>query len=78
MVDRNQGTSVHKQRVQPEESVIVTGVYVHVLQFSDLYCQGFFGWYLVHESAFEFFKTDRTAHGDPFQGNLAPTINPER
>jgi len=51
-VDRSRGATIHHQWVQPEDSVIITGVYTHMLPLSALYDKGYLGWYNVHQSAF--------------------------
>ena len=53
-VDRNEGTTTHHQWVQKtEESVIITGIYTHLLPMIYLHRKGFTGWYKVHQSAYD-------------------------
>ena len=51
-VDRSVGTSVNKQWVQPEGSVLITGLYTHVVPLTCLFAKGYFGWYCLHSSIF--------------------------
>jgi len=52
MVDRDQGATINNQWVQPEQSIMITGVYTHLLPVNLLYKKGFLGWWRVHSSAF--------------------------
>jgi hypothetical protein len=51
-VDRSKGTSIHSQWVQPEGSVLITGIYTHVVPLTSLFKPGYFGWYRLHNSIF--------------------------
>ena len=52
-VDKSYGTSINRQWVIPEDKVIITGVFTHLLPWTDLYAKGYLGWYVVHESAYK-------------------------
>ena len=54
-VDRANGVgrTVNKQWCNPPESVIITGVYTHVIHFSRVYEPGFLGWMRIHKSTWE-------------------------
>ena len=51
-VDRSRGTTIHNQWVQSGDSILITGVYTHLLSLSALYNKGYLGWYNIHQSAF--------------------------
>jgi len=51
-VDKSYGTSINRQWVIPEDKVIITGVFTHLLPWTSLYAKGYLGWYVVHETAF--------------------------
>ena len=54
LVDRARGGTIHNRRYQREpESVLITGVYVHVWSIAHCNQKGFLGWLKVHLSAFE-------------------------
>ena len=54
LVDRARGCTVNRQWCQKEEeSVIITGVYMHVWSIAHFRANGFAGWYQIHNSAFE-------------------------
>ncbi len=53
-VHRAQGTVINFQWIQKtEESVIITGVYTHLLPITKLYETGFLGWFKVHDSVWD-------------------------
>jgi hypothetical protein len=52
-VDRSKGTQVEPGLwVQPEGTVMVLGVYTHLLPIADLYAPGFHGRYRIHNSVY--------------------------
>ena len=52
-VDRSKGTQIEPGLwVQPEGTVMVTGVYTHLLPIADLYGPGFHGRYRIHNSVY--------------------------
>ena len=55
MVDRSRGRSHEEQWIQPNaNSVVVTGLYTHVLHLSHVYLnKDFLGWFTIHPSVFE-------------------------
>ena len=55
-VDRSVGQTINKQWVQQPESILITGMFTHVLPVSKLYQKGFIGWYRVHSLAFRQMK----------------------
>lgn len=52
-VNREVGTSTHKQWVQPPDSIIIAGMYIHCLPVTKLYTSGFIGWWTVAPSVFD-------------------------
>ena len=48
LVDRSVGSTIHHQWVQPEDSIFIEGIYVHVFNLHDAYEQGYTGWFRVH------------------------------
>ena len=49
LVDRNMGTEVRDQWVQPQESVVITGINVHAFNFLKTLNTGFGGWFRIHK-----------------------------
>ena len=55
MVDRTSPhfRRYHKQVAILDKSIIaITGIYLHLVRFDDLYTPGYLGWYKVHPSVF--------------------------
>ena len=56
-VNRDKGYTVHHQWVQPPETIIIAGIYVHALPFGKLFADGFRGHFMyassVHQSIHE-------------------------
>ena len=53
MVDRSVGRTIHEQWVQSPDSIIITGIYTHMVNVVDLYKNGFVGWYRIHHSVWD-------------------------
>ena len=49
-VNRNVGTSAHKQWVQPVDSIIIAGVHIHCINITKLFADGFLGWFKFAKS----------------------------
>ena len=57
MVDRDQGVVVNHQWCQPEASVVITGIYTHVIGITKLFTPGYLGWFRVHTSMWDYLRT---------------------
>ena len=54
MVDRAKGRIHDGQWIQNSpKSIVITGLYTHVLPLCSIYTKPFYGWFTVHRSAFE-------------------------
>ena len=60
MVDRSRGTTVNHQWVQNEEAVIITGLYIHAINVSDLFKKNYKGWYRIHDEVLTAMREDRS------------------
>ena len=49
LVDRNMGSTVRGQWVQPQESVVITGINVHAINFLTTLHKGLGGWVRIHK-----------------------------
>ena len=47
-VDRNYGGTIHRQWTQPQDSLCVEGMFIHVFSLADAYKKGYTGWFRVH------------------------------
>ena len=51
--DGDHGRTIHSQWVKPPDSVIICGVFTHVMPLTKIYDKGFAGWYRIHNSVFD-------------------------
>ena len=58
-VNREVGTTANKQWVQPVDSVIIAGMYIHCLPVAKLYVNGYNGWWTIASSVFESIRTHK-------------------
>ena len=49
-VDRNMGHSAHQQWIQPEESILITGMYTHLINITSVFDSGYLGWFRIHDT----------------------------
>ena len=58
-VDRQCGTSTSGQVVQPPDSIIVAGMYIHALPITHLYAKGYLGWWVYTKSLYDSIKNHK-------------------
>ena len=58
-VNREVGSSTHSQWVQPADSILIAGMYIHALPVTQLYVDGFKGWWTYTDSLYESIKTHK-------------------
>ena len=63
-VDRSVGQIINLQFVQPENSILITGLYTHMVRVTDLYTKGFNGWWNLHATIWKKVKDTWSEKGD--------------
>ena len=58
-VDRESGKSTGGQFVQPPDSIIVAGMYIHALPITHLYAKGWLGWWTYTNSLYDSIKNHK-------------------